>query len=1135
MPNEPSQPSERRASSTIDAAWLIIAARVLLCLSLGVSLMVLAAWPAGWESLRSIIDGLPTMKVNTAIGLALLAFAGLLRTQAISSQSKLHYFPKFVALLAIVLGIASLVQDVTAIDLGIATLLCDDPASVAAGKTPGLMSPGSALGIILLGFGLVFWRGPVKRLGMAGTIGGGVIGVVGIALFLSRATVLRDLHLYSTTAIHTAMLLAAISVGVLLTRRGLNLALTVEDPMLLKKELRRARPLAGLVCITLAVGLLVTIFLVRDSQRHIHYANYTSFLRRSELLSDEIQRRSNLCIYGLKGARGMYTGSERVERNEFKAYVQSRDLPAEFPGAIGFGMIKRVPRIEIDQFVALERADNAPDFAVHSLGDEPVAYIIQHIYPLDANRRAWGFDVGSENVRRTAIEKAIRSGEPTITGMIHLLQDDVIRAGFLYYVPVYKNGTNPQTPEQRETDLAGVLYAPIILERSLDHMGDLVDAGLDFEIFDGDEQSQRTHLYDHDDHLTNSTELDFDEEAYAGRLFSHSTSIMVGGRKWTITTSTLPPFEAEIDRVTPAFFGIGGAALSLLLAGIVWAMGLSQSRALTLAEDMTHELRVSEQMATHAAEEAERLAKIVRRTNNAVIITDVSGKIEWVNDGFTRLSGYSLQESFGKRPSELLYGPNSNPEAIERLSDALRLRASTNAEIVNYAKDGREYVVATEIAPLTDSSGTLTGFMLIESDITEKCAAETRLKSLNSELTMAHQEAERASKIKSEFLANMSHEIRTPMTAIIGFSDMLLEEDVPDAEKRKAVSTIQRNGNHLLELINDILDLSKVEAGKFDIELRAMDPAETLRDIQELMSDRARSQENELVFERLGKLPQTIRCDSTRLKQALLNLVGNAIKFTKKGVVKVTAQCDFEREQLIFKVIDSGIGMSPEQLQHVFQPFRQADTSTTRKFGGTGLGLTITKRIAELLGGDITVESELGRGSTFTLGVATGDISQVSVSAPLETQDASKPQVTAAASIKLSGRILLVEDGPDNRKLISFILNKAGADVTIAENGKLGLDAALEAWQAGSPYDVILMDMQMPVMDGYTAAGRLRNAGYVGQIIALTAHAMRGDINKCLDAGCDAYLTKPIERKSFLIEIASRIQMTAMQTQAVKS
>ncbi|MFI4875360.1 MAG: CHASE domain-containing protein, partial [Blastopirellula sp. JB062] len=699
MKSVPSSPKNSRASSTIDAAWLIIAARLLLSISFCASLLVLIAWPAGWIELRSVIEGLPTMKANTAIGLTLLSAAGLLRTMSPPTRGRCRCVSSALAVAAIAVVGVSFAEGIGAIDLGFNTLLSDDLASVAAGRSPGQMSHGTAMGILLLSLGLLPWRSPIQWCGKLCVLLGGVVGVAGVATFLIRATGLRHLDLYSTTAIHTALLLSTISVSILLAMRGIKQTETVTYEALVKKEIRRAIPLTALVALTLFVGFLVTSFLVIDSQKHIRNANYAKFHRQTELLTQEIQRRANLCVYGLKGARGMYEGSENVTRNEFAAYVASRNLPLEFPGAIGFGMIQRVNRDEIDQFVAAERSDNAPDYQIRSLGKAPIAYVIQHIYPLAANRPAWGFDVGSEQVRRTAIEQAIRTGAPTISGMIHLLQDDVKRSGFLYLVPIYRNGSTPQTAEQYEAELAGILYAPIILERSLEKMGHLIDDGLDFEIFDGRQLSRSAQLYDHDRHLDEYRGT-IGASAYAERLFTMNQPITVGGRTWTITTSTTEDFEANVDRVTPAVFGIGGAALSMLLAGIVWSMGLSRMRAMALAEDMTRELRASEKMATLAAQEAERLAKIIRRTSNGVIISDIEGKIEWVNDGFTRLSGYRLEEAIGKTPGELLHGPKSDPKMIARMKEAIRLRSSTTAEIVNYAKDGREYVVAAELAPL---------------------------------------------------------------------------------------------------------------------------------------------------------------------------------------------------------------------------------------------------------------------------------------------------------------------------------------------------------------------------------------------------------------------------------------------------
>lgn len=398
---------------------------------------------------------------------------------------------------------------------------------------------------------------------------------------------------------------------------------------------------------------------------------------------------------------------------------------------------------------------------------------------------------------------------------------------------------------------------------------------------------------------------------------------------------------------------------------------------------------------------------------------------------------------------------------------------------------------------------------------------ETELLKNNRFLSVAKENADAANIAKSEFLANMSHEIRTPMTAINGFSELLLDENISQAERKSAIQTIQRNGKHLLAIINDILDLSKVEAGRLELEMSHVSPAELMHDVIVLLAGRAESQGNQLVGALRGEIPKTIHGDPTRLKQALMNLIGNAIKFTKDGTVQIILECDSANQRLSYKVVDSGIGMTQKQLSHIFEPFRQADTSTTREYGGTGLGLTITSRIAEAMGGHVTVESEPGKGSTFTLTVATGPLDGVPLITKFErASQAESNSATSADTIKINGSILLVEDGVDNQRLIKFILEKAGATVTVVSDGQEGLDAAIEAWQQGRLFDVILMDMQMPIMDGYAAARKLRAADYPGPIIALTAHAMSHDINQCLAAGCDAYLSKPIVREVFLTKIA---------------
>ncbi len=387
-----------------------------------------------------------------------------------------------------------------------------------------------------------------------------------------------------------------------------------------------------------------------------------------------------------------------------------------------------------------------------------------------------------------------------------------------------------------------------------------------------------------------------------------------------------------------------------------------------------------------------------------------------------------------------------------------------------------------------------------------------------------------ANRMKSEFLANMSHEIRTPMTAIQGFADLLLNPTLDANERVSHTEVIRRSSAQLLTILNDILDLSKIEAGKMSVEKVDCSPASVACEVASLM--RARAAEKHLAFDLVfeTEIPATIKSDPTRLRQTLVNLVGNAIKFTTTGrvCVRVAYEPDASPSpQLVYRVEDTGIGLSAEQIARLFKPFSQGDASTTRKYGGTGLGLAICSSLAQLLGGSVDVESVPGRGSTFTLRVGTGPLGDLPmISSPREAiADSAHSAPASQAKVKLAGRVLLAEDGPDNQVLIATVLRRAGAEVTIAPNGRIAVEEAMAALESGAPFDVILMDMQMPEMDGYAATAKLRVANYAGPIVALTAHAMAADRARCLAGGCDEYLTKPIDRPVLLSTVRDFIEV----------
>ncbi|MBN68427.1 MAG: histidine kinase [Gimesia sp.] len=409
----------------------------------------------------------------------------------------------------------------------------------------------------------------------------------------------------------------------------------------------------------------------------------------------------------------------------------------------------------------------------------------------------------------------------------------------------------------------------------------------------------------------------------------------------------------------------------------------------------------------------------------------------------------------------------------------------------------------------------------VRTDKLEQARSELEVQAAS--LRQASLDAEAASRAKSEFLANMSHEIRTPMTAVLGYTDVLMEESWGRPGSIKLIEVIKRNGNYLLDLINDILDLSKIESGSLNIEKIPFSLIEKLQEVESLMQVRAELQEISFKLIFAGKIPKQIQSDPTRLKQILINLIGNAIKFTPDGgQVSVETSClnpDSPEPLLQFKIIDTGIGMNAEQVAGLYQPFVQADSSTTRKFGGTGLGLAISKRLAKMLGGDLTCQSTPDVGTTFTLQIQIGESESLEYyNDPQDALEAAahKPAPVIAKPVQAANRscsVLLAEDGEDNQRLISMLLRKEGAAVKLAENGEIAVRYAMHALEQGQPFDVILMDMSMPVLDGYGATQKLREQGYKLPIIALTAHAMNGDREKCIAAGCTDYATKPVNRE----------------------
>jgi PAS domain S-box-containing protein len=512
-----------------------------------------------------------------------------------------------------------------------------------------------------------------------------------------------------------------------------------------------------------------------------------------------------------------------------------------------------------------------------------------------------------------------------------------------------------------------------------------------------------------------------------------------------------------------------------------------------------------------------------------LLVLDIKKNIVLANEAFSELVGEVPEKLLGVN---IAHFPWDNTDNLQSASESLMssdkadgypwtraIKSSTvqmNHMLRLQLKDKSNHTFMVNCSPVLGPNGKAAGVMVSFDDITE-------LEEKEIELRRSKEEAEAANRAKSDFLANMSHEIRTPMNAILGFTEVLIRgAGNKPQDSKKYLSTISSSGKHLLDLINDILDLSKVEAGHVEVEHLPSPAHQVAQEVVKIMAVKAQEKGISVEFKALDEMPEFVLTDPARLRQILTNLVGNAIKFTEQGSVTVTVRylTKSTGNSLVFEVQDTGIGMNEAQANAVFNPFVQADSSITRRFGGTGLGLTISKRFAEALGGDIRVTSEPGKGSNFIVelhalpapGAKMLSIEQIMTEQVVESANQSSQWAFPDALV------LVVDDGDENRDLLKVVLSDVGLRVDTAVNGKDGLDKVLAA-----DYDVVLMDVQMPEMDGYTAVRLMREQGINIPVIALTAHAMKGAESDCLAAGYSGYMAKPIDIDALLNLLAGEL------------
>lgn len=523
-------------------------------------------------------------------------------------------------------------------------------------------------------------------------------------------------------------------------------------------------------------------------------------------------------------------------------------------------------------------------------------------------------------------------------------------------------------------------------------------------------------------------------------------------------------------------------------------------------------VRFSKHVRRYIYHEIENFRNLANAMPLIVWTADANGHVDFFNRPYFEYTGIDSHNM-----TEKCWEKAMCPEDVEELRQ--RWTAAVESEepyIIEHrirrAKDGMERWHMVRAVPMFDRQGRVVKWYGTATDVHD-------YKTLTEKLKKTQKAAVLASASKSAFLANMSHEIRTPLGAILGFVELLQQPELSKEDLHRFLSVISRNSKQLLRLVDDILDLTKVEAGKIIIEHLEFSMVQLLSDICCLMEIKAKDKGIEFKFELQTSLPASVRSDPYRLRQILSNALSNAMKFTESGCVGL--KISFRGEQLDIRISDTGCGISEDQAKLLFHPFSQATSSTAREYGGTGLGLVLTKKLAEALGGDYWLEqSEIGKGSVFGACIPVSiseNVSWIHKNDLIFSAESSVQKVPETRAL-IGKKVLLVEDMPDNQKLISLYLQKLGCEITLADNGRAGVEKACT-----EAFDVVLMDIQMPLMDGYEATRKLRESNYRQPIIALTAHAMAEERKKALESGFDGFLSKPVQRQQLIDILESHI------------